>query len=126
MHAFIMIYVNLAFATFGIFLSTVRGQRSLVDNGLALTPAMGWDNWNAFACDVSEDLILGTAQKIVDYGLRDAGYTYVILDDCYQDGRYENGSIKPDLSKFPNGMKALGDKVRHTSLIDTANRRSHP
>ena len=42
-------------------------------NGLALTPAMGWDNWNAFGCKVSEDLILSTAQKIVEFGLRDLG-----------------------------------------------------
>ena len=42
-------------------------------NGLALTPAMGWDNWNAFGCMVSEELILTTAQKIVDFGLRDLG-----------------------------------------------------
>ena len=42
-------------------------------NGLALTPAMGWDNWNAFGCKVSEELILSTAQKIVDFGLRDLG-----------------------------------------------------
>ena len=42
-------------------------------NGLALTPAMGWDNWNAFGCKVSEELILSTAQKIVEFGLRDLG-----------------------------------------------------
>lgn len=42
-------------------------------NGLALTPAMGWDNWNAFGCKISEELILTTAQKIVDLGLRDLG-----------------------------------------------------
>ena len=44
-------------------------------NGLALTPAMGWDNWNAFGCKVSEELILSTAQKIVEFGLRDLGKT---------------------------------------------------
>lgn len=42
-------------------------------NGLAITPAMGWDNWNAFGCLVSEELILTTAQKIVEFGLRDLG-----------------------------------------------------
>lgn len=42
-------------------------------NGLALTPAMGWDNWNAFGCKISEELILTTAQKIVELGLRDLG-----------------------------------------------------
>ena len=42
-------------------------------NGLAITPAMGWDNWNAFGCTITEELLLNTAQKIVDYGLRDLG-----------------------------------------------------
>ena len=42
-------------------------------NGLALTPQMGWDNWNAFGCDVDEELLLSTAQKMVDFGLRDLG-----------------------------------------------------
>ena len=42
-------------------------------NGLAITPQMGWDNWNAFACNVDEELLLNTAQKMVDYGLRDLG-----------------------------------------------------
>ena len=42
-------------------------------NGLALTPAMGWDNWNAFGCKISQELILSTAQKIVELGLRDLG-----------------------------------------------------
>ena len=42
-------------------------------NGLALTPQMGWDNWNAFGCHVDEELLLNTAQKIVEYGLRDLG-----------------------------------------------------
>ena len=42
-------------------------------NGLAITPQMGWDNWNAFGCKVDEELLLNTAQKMVDYGLRDLG-----------------------------------------------------
>ena len=42
-------------------------------NGLAITPAMGWDNWNAFGCKINQELLLTTAKKIVDYGLRDLG-----------------------------------------------------
>ena len=53
--------------------SQANAMGSMSYNGLAMTPAMGWDNWNAFGCDVSEELILNTAQKIVDYGLRDLG-----------------------------------------------------
>ena len=42
-------------------------------NGLAITPQMGWDDWNAFGCKIDEEVFLSTAQKVVDYGLRDLG-----------------------------------------------------
>lgn len=51
----------------------VTQASALSYNGLAITPQMGWDNWNAFACNVDEELLLNTAQKMVDYGLRDLG-----------------------------------------------------
>jgi len=49
--------------------------------GLALTPPMGWNSWNKFACNVSEDLIKGMADAVVKSGMKDAGYTYVNIDD---------------------------------------------
>ncbi|MCJ1250934.1 hypothetical protein MMC30_008162 [Trapelia coarctata] len=85
-------------------------------NGLAVTPAMGWDNWNAFGCQVSETLLLGTANQIVSLGLRDLGYTYVILDDCWSTGRDSNGTLVVDLQKFPNGMKAVADHIHALGL----------
>ena len=48
-------------------------------NGLAVTPQMGWDNWNAFGCKVDEELLLNTAQKMVDFGLRDLGQLFSSL-----------------------------------------------
>lgn len=65
-------------------------------NGLNLVPQMGWDNWNAFHCDVNESLLLTTAQQMVDYGLRDMGYNYIILDDCWSIGRNQSGFLVPD------------------------------
>lgn len=53
---------------------------------------------------------------MVELGLRDAGYDYVILDDCWSDGRYSNGSLKPDFSKFPNGMKHVADQIHALGL----------
>lgn len=58
-------------------------------NGLNLVPQMGWNNWNAFHCDVNESLLLTTAQDMVDYGLRDLGYNHIVLDDCWAVGRNE-------------------------------------
>ena len=74
------------------------------------------DNWNAFGCDVSEELLLGTARKIVDYGLRDLGYYYVVLDDCWSAGRSENGTLLANTTKFPNGMKHVGDQLHDMGL----------
>lgn len=87
-------------------------------NGLAITPQMGWDNWNAFACDVDADLLASSARSIVDLGLRNLGYEYVILDDCWSTGRNTsgNGSIIVDTSKFPNGMAAVADGIHSLNL----------
>lgn len=89
-----------------------------VDNGLAITPQMGWDNWNSFGCDVSETLLTQTAQLIVDYGLKDLGYHYVILDDCWSVGRNasNNNSLIADPKKFPRGMASVADDIHALGL----------
>ncbi|KAK4973251.1 hypothetical protein LTR28_011654 [Elasticomyces elasticus] len=85
-------------------------------NGLNLVPQMGWDNWNAFGCSVNESLLLDTAQAMVDYGLRDLGYNYVILDDCWSIGRNASGYQVPDPVTFPNGMKYIADHLHSMGL----------
>ncbi|KAK9372138.1 glycoside hydrolase superfamily [Lipomyces chichibuensis] len=80
-------------------------------NNLAVTPAMGWNNWNAFACSVNEHLLLSTAEKMAAIGLRDAGYEYIVLDDCWSLGRDEKGNLQHDPEKFPHGMKYVAEKL---------------
>jgi len=75
------------------------------------------NNWNALGCDVSESLLLDTSTKLVDSGLRDVGYNYVVLDDCWSDGRDENEFLKVDLEKFPSGMKAVADEIHRQGLL---------
>lgn len=87
-----------------------------VANGLAQTPPMGWNSWNKFACNVNEKLVRGAADAMVSSGMRDAGYTYVVIDDCWQGTRDEAGNIRPDAEKFPSGMKALADYVHSKGL----------
>ncbi|KAL5363677.1 glycoside hydrolase superfamily [Aspergillus floccosus] len=82
-----------------------------LNNGLAVTPQMGWDNWNAFGCSLSQGLILSTAGFIKNTGLKDVGYHYIILDDCWSSGRASNGALIPDSTKFPNGMSYLGNQL---------------
>src|SRR4029077_305533 len=78
---------------------------------LAQTPPMGWNSWNAFGCNISEALIRETADAMVKSGMRDAGYTYVNVDDCWHGERDAQGAIQPNAARFPSGMKALADYV---------------
>src|SRR3954471_20146300 len=60
-------------------------------NGLSPTPPMGGNSWNRFACNVNEQLVRGPADSLVSTGMRDAGYQYVVIDDCWQVGRDARG-----------------------------------
>jgi alpha-galactosidase len=88
-----------------------------LDNGLGKTPPMGWNSWNKFACNVSEKLIRETADAMVASGMKDAGYKYVVIDDCWQVKRDADGTIVADPQRFPSGIKALGDYVHSKGLL---------
>jgi len=84
--------------------------------GLALTPPMGWNSWNKFACDVDENLIRKTADAMVASGMKAAGYQYIVIDDCWHGQRDQLGFIQPDPLHFPSGMKALADYIHAQGL----------
>lgn len=100
-----------------LLLYSLLQPASAVNNGLARTPQMGWNNWNSLGCDVSEDLLLSTSKILVDSGLRDVGYNYVVLDDCWQDARGADGYMRVDEMKFPRGMKAISDELHEHGLL---------
>ncbi|MHC4694101.1 MAG: NPCBM/NEW2 domain-containing protein [Planctomycetota bacterium] len=86
-------------------------------SNLALTPPMGWNSWNAFKDDIDEQKIRQIADAMVDSGMRDAGYTYLVLDDGWMAGsRDSNGNLVADPNKFPSGMKAIGDYIHSKGL----------
>ena len=88
-----------------------------LDNGLARTPQMGWNDWNSFGCNVNENLVRQTADAMVSSGMAAAGYTYVNIDDCWSTkSRNANGDLVADPQKFPNGIKALADYVHSKGL----------
>ena len=89
-----------------------------LSNGLALTPAMGWNSWNPFRCEgLNEALIREVADAIVSTGLRDMGYRYVNIDDCWMaPQRGEDGHLRSHPQRFPSGMKALGDYIHARGL----------
>jgi alpha-galactosidase len=84
--------------------------------GLALTPPMGWNTWNTFAHKIDEQLIRESADAIVSSGMKNAGYIYVNIDDCWHGKRDSIGFIHPDPEHFPSGMKALGDYIHSLGL----------
>ena len=79
-------------------------------------PIMGWSSWNHFHTEISEDIIVGQADALIRLGLSDAGYKYVNIDDGFTDGRGEDGRIRIDTVKFPNGMKAVADSIHARGL----------
>ena len=85
---------------------------------LAATPPMGWNSWNMFGHTVHEAVIRETAEAIVASGLKDCGYEYVVLDDCWsqKSGRNSHGDLVPDPERFPSGVKALADHVHGLGL----------
>lgn len=84
---------------------------------LGLTPPMGWNSWNTFTWNINEALIRETADAMVETGLKDAGYEYVVIDDCWSlKERDKNGRLVPDPEKFPRGMKAVADYVHGKGL----------
>ncbi|MFC9845754.1 glycoside hydrolase family 27 protein [Streptomyces sp. NPDC060223] len=90
-----------------------------LDNGLALTPQMGFNNWNSTQCTstFNEEMIEGIADLFVSSGLKAAGYEYVNLDDCWAlPTRDANGNLVADPVRFPNGIKAVADYVHSKGL----------
>ena len=87
-----------------------------VSSKLVLTPPMGWNSWNKFGCNVSDAMIRQMADAMVKSGMKDAGYQYVVIDDCWQVSRDAAGNIVADAQRFPSGIKALADYVHSAGL----------
>ena len=85
-------------------------------NGLAQTPPMGWNSWNKFACNISEKTIRATADAIVANGMKEAGYTYIVIDDCWHGARDAKGFITANAEAFPSGIKPLADYIHAKGL----------
>ncbi|GKT95415.1 glycoside hydrolase family 27 protein [Colletotrichum tofieldiae] len=81
-------------------------------------PALGWSGWNQGGCNAaSASVALSTARSFVSRGLKDAGYTYVNIDDCWSLKRRDSsGNLVPDPSKWPNGIKAVSDEIHNMGL----------
>ncbi len=88
-----------------------------MEKPLGLTPPMGWNSWNTFTWDINEELIRDVADLFVSEGYKDAGYEYIVIDDCWSlKERDRKGNLVPDPEKFPSGMKALADYIHSKGL----------
>ncbi len=90
---------------------------SMRAEGLAAHPPMGWNSWNTFGPHINEQLIFETADRMVDEGYLEAGYEYLVIDDCWSlKERDAEGRLVADPEKFPHGMKAVADYVHAKGL----------
>ncbi len=94
------------------FMNCAHAQKKM----LAATPPMGWNSWNKFGCNISEQLVKQTADIMVSSGMKGAGYEYIVMDDCWQVARDSTGNIIADPKRFPSGIKALADYVHSKGL----------
>uniref|UniRef100_T1GC27 Alpha-galactosidase n=1 Tax=Megaselia scalaris TaxID=36166 RepID=T1GC27_MEGSC len=103
-----------------IFLCAVA-YVSALDNGLARTPPMGFLSWERYRCitdcEARPDECI-SERSMVELGYKDAGYEYVIIDDCWLEPERDNqtGRLVPDRKRFPNGMKAVADYIHSRGL----------
>src|SRR5947208_17066403 len=103
-------------ATLCSLFTAVSLAQSDTSKGLALTPPMGFNTWNKFGCNVSDELVRGMADAVVKSGMKDAGYQYVVIDDCWQVSRDASANIVTDAQRLPQGIKALADYVHALGL----------
>lgn len=84
---------------------------------VAYKPPMGWNSWNTFGGYINEEVVMKSADTLVESGLAECGYHYIVIDDCWSlKERDENGRIVPDPEKFPHGMKYVADYVHSKGL----------
>ncbi|TIC98816.1 putative alpha-galactosidase B [Colletotrichum higginsianum] len=104
----------------GLGLSRTAAALVSRDGVTGRLPALGWNSWNEYGCDINETVFLTVAQHMVDYGLKDLGYEYVNIDDCWSDKvlRRDNATkeIVVDAVKFPRGIKYVADRIHAMGL----------
>ncbi|WP_407554232.1 NPCBM/NEW2 domain-containing protein [Streptomyces sp. Pv4-95] len=106
-------------ATTPVSTDTARSPAPRLPDGLAKTPPMGFNNWNSTHCraEFDEEMVKGIADLFLAKGLKDAGYRYVNLDDCWAlPERDANGKLVADPRRFPHGIKAVADYVHSKGL----------
>ncbi|MEU1629475.1 alpha-galactosidase [Streptomyces sp. NPDC020096] len=112
----LLLSFSLVLPALGVPLLTAVPAQAL-DNGLARTPPMGWNSWDTFGCNADEQIVKDTADFMASTGMRDAGYQYLTIDDCWMSrSRDAGGNLVPDPQKYPDGLAALAAYVHGKGL----------
>jgi alpha-galactosidase len=89
-------------------------------DGTGRLPALGWSSWNEYACDINEAVFLKVSDRLIELGLKDLGYEYINIDDCWSNKQNQRDNtterINVDKNKFPNGISGLAEKVHAKGL----------
>ena len=88
----------------------------MMDNGVGMTPQMGWNSWNSFACDINEELIKSMTEEMILQGFDTLGYNYINMDDCWQSASRIEGKVVADETAFPSGIGELASFVHSKGL----------
>jgi alpha-galactosidase len=93
-------------------------RQTMKPNSLASTPPLGWNSWNTFGPKINADAVREMAEALVSTGLKDCGYEYIVIDDCWavKDHRDSAGDLIPDPLRFPDGMRSVADYVHSLGL----------
>lgn len=115
----IIIAVISVCAVMGVLIGAQKALFGVRMTMMAPIPPMGWNGWNHFRCSekVNESLVKQIADAMVSSGMKAVGYRYINLDDCWQVARDRFGTIVPDIHKFPNGMRSLGEYIHSKGLL---------
>ena len=116
MNRFSKVLAMCLFVLLVVILTPVLSFGQMERNSLAQTPPMGWNSWNKFQCTVTAEVVKTVADAIATNGMKEAGYEYVVIDDCWQVSRDADGNIVADAKTFPEGIKALADYVHSKGL----------
>lgn len=96
---------------------TSASAESADSGSLAAKPPMGWNTWNKYGSNISEKTVMDATDAMVSSGMKDAGYTYIVIDDCWMAStRDANGDLQADPGRFPHGIKYIADYVHSKGL----------
>ncbi len=110
-------FFHVAVTAYGQVPDRTQSQLPVLERGsVAPLPPMGWASWNHFFCDYDERTIRAQADALVSTGMREAGYKYIVIQECIARERESSGNLIVDAVRFPSGMPALVEYIHKLGL----------